>query len=87
MKPSDFTKYPWSSILQKSECETIAQNIMIILKRTGNKFRKLTFAEYKNERLKDGNFTDSELHFFQQVISYCTSANKAKTFSKVWSHE
>jgi len=84
MNPSDFTACPWSCIFNKSEYETIAQNIMVILKRTGDKFRKLTFKEYKKERKKDGNFTGSEEEYFDKVIDYCSSSEKAKTFSKVW---
>lgn len=84
MKPSNFTKYPWSSITQNSECETIAKNIMLILKRTGDKFRPLTFDEYKSERLKDGNFTESEKNYFDKVIDYCKSPDTAKLFSKEW---
>ena len=84
MKPSNYTGYPWSSILQNLESETIAQNIMIILKRTGDKFRELTFAEYKTERLKDGNFTESEKQYFDKVIDFCKSGDTAKLFCSGW---
>lgn len=84
MKPSDFTNYPWNSILQKSECETVAQNIMKILKRTGNKFRALSFNEYKTERLKDSNFTEGELSYFDQVNDYCTDGESALRFCSNW---
>lgn len=87
MNPSDFTDYPWSSIMQKSEHETIACNIMVILKRTGNKFRKLSWKQYKQERLKDGNFSDGEKTFFNAVVDYCSSAKKAKSFSPSWNKE
>lgn len=64
MKPSFFSsKYPWDSVFGKSECETIAQNIMKILQRTGDEFRTLSFEEYKDERLKDGNFSERERVF------------------------
>ena len=53
MKPSDFLEYPWNSVTKNSEYETIALNIMVILKRTGDEFRELSFDEYKTERLKD----------------------------------
>lgn len=84
MKPSDFLEYPWSLVTQNSECETIALNIMVILKRTGDEFRELTFDEYKTERLKDGGFTEGEKHYFDQVIGYCKSPDTAKLFSKQW---
>lgn len=84
MKPSDLNKFPLSSVLQKCEAEVIAQNIMTILARTGNKFRKLSWLEYKRERLKDGGFTEFEKIYFTQVVDYCKSAKKAKTFSNEW---
>lgn len=52
MNPSNYTTFPWDSVLQNAESETIAQNIMIILKRTGDKWRKLSFEEYQQERKK-----------------------------------
>ena len=84
MKPSNFTKQPMASVLQKSEAETIARNIMVILKRTGDFFRPLSWDEYKAERLKDGHFTESEKQYFDQVIGYCSNAESAKSFSPVW---
>ncbi len=82
--PSDFTNYPWSSVLQNSESETIAVNIMKILKRTGNTWRELTFEEYKKEREKDGHFTSKEELYFNDVIPYCKSTDTAALFSKEW---
>jgi hypothetical protein len=84
MKPSNFTKFPWNSVLEKSESETVAQNIMKILKRTGNIFRELSWEEYKSERQKDGNFSDIEKSYFDEVIKFCKSADTAKCFSKTW---
>lgn len=84
LKPSDFCTHPWSSVLQNSESETVAGNIMCILKRTGNKFRELPWDEYKTERLKDGNFTDGEHCLFDKVIDYCKSPDTAKLFCPDW---
>lgn len=84
MQPESFLNHPWNSIVKNSESETIACNIMAILYRTGNTFRELTWDEYKEERLKDGNFTESEKSYFDKVISYCKSADTAKLFSKSW---
>jgi hypothetical protein len=84
MNPSDFTMKPFDSVLQKSEAETIACNIMVILKRTGNKFRPLLWEEYKEERLKDGNFTEGEKVYFDKVINFCKSSDTARCFSKSW---
>ena len=84
MNPSDFTEYPWSSVKQNNESETIACNIMRILKRTGDTFRSLSWEEYKEERLKDGSFTESERRYFDDVIDYCTSPETARLFSPTW---
>lgn len=83
--PSDFTNDPYGCVFRKAEHERIAQNIMVILERTGNNFRELSYKEYEIERLKDGNYSDYEKRFFDDVIKYCSSAEKAKTFSKQWS--
>lgn len=85
-KPSDFLlHYPWNSISQKSEAETVARNIMAILTRTGNEWRKLSLSEYQSEREKDGGFTSSEAGFFIQVAEYTTSPEAAAKFSSAWS--
>lgn len=84
MKPSIFAIHPWNCILQKSEAETVAKNIMSILFRTGDTFRELTWDEYKRERLKDQNFTESEKVFFDQVNYYCLNSERASCFSPDW---
>lgn len=84
MKPSNFTKYPWNSVLQNGESEQIALNIMVILKRTGDIFRDLTWDEYKSERLKDKNFSEGEQTFFNKVIDYCKNEDTAKLLSETW---
>lgn len=84
MKPSNFKTFPWSSIFEKHEAETIACNIMVILSRTGDTWRKLEWEEYEAERLKDGGFSMREATFFNQVIDYTTSADQAAKFSKTW---
>ena len=84
MKPSEFKNHPWNSVLQSSECETIAANIITILKRTGDNFRPLTYDEYKYERLKDGNYSGIEEGYFNKVIDYFKSSDTALLFSKNW---
>lgn len=83
--PSMFTDFPTDSVLQKHESEIIARNIMVILSRTGNVFRELTWEEYKLERLKDKDFSEGEKYFFDQVI-YLASGDKDKiiNFCKKW---
>lgn len=82
--PENFLDRPLSSVLMKSEAETIARNIMAILSRTGNKFRPLTWSEYEIERQKDGDFSQGEKKYFDQVIPYCKSEDTALLFSKSW---
>lgn len=85
MKPSDFTKnFPFSSVYMNTETEIVAMNVMTILKRTGDVFRELSWDEYKDERMKDGNFSVSEKRYFERVIPYCVSGEEAKKFSKQW---
>jgi len=85
IKPSMFCKDPIGSVLQKSEAETIAQNIMIILKRTGDTFRPLSVAEYEKERKEDGEYHNGELRYFEQV-KYLAEGNieDVVCFSPVW---
>jgi len=82
--PKDFQDFPYSSVEQKTESEVVASNIMTILRKTGNKFRKLSYREYKKVRLEDGNYSDIEEMYFKRVVGYCTSAKKAMSFSPAW---
>lgn len=84
MNPSSFTDKPWGCVFYKSECETIARNIMVILERTGNKWRELSWDEYEEERRKDGNFSIKENGFFHQVLPYTVSEEMARKFSPTW---
>ena len=84
MKPKNFCIYPWSSVAKKSEAEVVARNIMSILARTGNEFRKLSYEEYESERLKDGNYSEMEKEYFEQVIDFCKNEDTARLFSKTW---
>ncbi len=87
MNPSDFNKHPYGSVTNNSESETIARNIMLILSRTGDTFRLLSWDEYKQERQKDGNFTESERGYFDKVAPWCQSGEIATTFSPTWKPE
>ena len=84
LPPSNFTDYPFNSVFKSSEHETIAQNIMLILKRTGDIFRTLKWEEYKVERLTDGNFSEGERAYFEKVRLYCKSSDTAQLFSETW---
>mgnify|MGYP006935488746 FL=1 len=87
MKPSNFTKTPFNSVLKKSEFETVARNIMVILSRSGNEFRLLSWDEYKEHRIKDGNFTESERQYFDRVVGFCVAAESAMAFCPTWANE
>lgn len=84
MKPSNFTSFPNDSVLHNYELEEVALNIMIILSRTGDTFRTLTWWEYRAERQVDGHFTEGEHDYFDKVIAYCHSQETAALFSSVW---
>lgn len=84
MNPSDFCKHPYGSVLKNNKSETVARNIMVILARTGNKFRAMTWQEYKEERIKDGNFTENEFPYFSKVFGFCNSAESALAFCENW---
>lgn len=84
LKPSDFNVFPYSSVKGQTEYETIAANIMTILKRTGDTFRPFDWEEYQSERLKDKNFSERERGYFDAVIGYCTNSDTAKLFSPAW---
>lgn len=84
MKPSNYTSFPWDSVSQNTETEIVAQNIMKILKRTGDTFRILSWEEYKEERMKDGNFSENECGYFLNVRMWCISSERADDFCKDW---
>jgi len=84
MKPSLFICYPWNSVTKNAEHEIIAMNIMMILKRTGDTFRQLSYEEYSEERKSDGGFSDAEKILFDEVITYCKSAENASFFCPDW---
>lgn len=84
LKPSDFTYWPKQSKYWKMEPESVAENIMVILARTGDVFRDITFEEYRAERLKDERFHKAEKDYFNQVVYYCSSSIIASGFSPVW---
>ena len=81
MKPSNFKNAStMGSIFRRSEHETVAKNVMKILARTGDTFRLLSWDEYKAERQKDGNFSERESGFFNDVANYCASSHGAAAF-------
>ena len=84
LKPSNYTGNPMGSVSKNWESEKIARNIMVILSRTGNEWRPITWEEYQAERRMDGGFSESEKLYFDRVISYCKSAEDADRFCSSW---
>ena len=83
--PKDIMKqFPADSVLRKWEAEMVAKNVVNILARTGNTWREMTAREYESERRKDGNWSQCELGYLEQVRGYCISAENAATFSPFW---
>jgi hypothetical protein len=85
LKPSDFCNYPWDSVSKNSESEIIAVNIMKIRRRIGDTWGELAWDKYKEERLKDGRFSEYwEKHYFDNIKGWCVSAEKALQFCPHW---
>ena len=84
MKPSDFRKHPLDSILQNTESEIVARNIMVILARTGDEFRLMEWDEYLREREADGLYLGMEQRYFEMVRGYCVSEKTARQFCSDW---
>lgn len=92
--PSDFIgNSPWDSRFNNVEIEVVAHNIMKILSRTGNTWRTLEWEEYVTERLRDieergiiahENSLVGEKTPFNIALDYCSSAEKAMSFSPNW---
>lgn len=83
-QPSAFKTFPWSSVRQDANDEQIALNIMVILSRTGDQWRALTWDEYRAEREKDGNFSAAEKPHFDAVVDFTVSPATAALFCLAW---
>jgi len=86
MKPSDFqNQFPGNSFFSNNEHETVAQNIIVILARTGDTWREISWKEYVKERVKDGKSEYSfEGKLFDKVVDYCISEDGVRSFSPFW---
>lgn len=84
--PADYISYPWGSILNSTEHEMIARDIMVILYKTGNVFREISFDEYKKEKTKitKNIINASEESRFMQVVNFCKNPYMANSFCKNW---
>jgi hypothetical protein len=86
LKPSAFISAPMGSVLQKSEAETIAANIMAIRVRLGDRW-PLTWLDYKRERQKDGEFTMTEKGYFEEVYPLIEDQIGAISFAPAWARD
>lgn len=87
LQPKNFLSHPYNSVMNNSEHETVARNIMVLLDRTGGVFRPLSWEEYKAERQKDGNFSEAEKYYFDRVAGFCVAAESAMAFCPGWCRE
>ena len=85
--------FPIGSVSQKTECEFIAQKIVLFLfKYYGNTWIKLTWDQYKSflpvelHKLihSDPAVAKSQKEWFDRVIDYTVSYETAKLFCKEW---
>jgi len=84
MKPSNCLTHPYDSVFENHETEEVARNIMVILSRTGDSFRRLSWEEYETHRVKDGNFSQTEKRYFERIVGMCASEESARAFSEAW---
>jgi len=85
LKPSDFTCHPWDSLTHHFESEIVARNIMLICKRRGDRWGKLTRDDYDTERTKDsGGLSAAELRLFDKIYPRINRVLGAITFSPTW---
>lgn len=82
LKPSNFRKKPTPSIYKNSSHENVAYQIVRLQAIKGNRWRRVTWAEYQKYR---GKVTASwERAFFDRVVDYTVSPKKCKEFSTNW---
>lgn len=88
VQPSDLKFIePMGCVFKKAEAETIALNIIRILSRRGNTWRELGFEEYCTIRKGHGASEQDmvlEKPYFDKVLPYTVSEEKARTFSPCW---
>ena len=79
LKPSDFVDvFPNMSKTGDVSLEGVAQDIMKLLVSRGNKWAPVTWGEYSE------HYCGCREWEFEEVADYCTSAEKAQSFSRYW---
>jgi hypothetical protein len=86
LKPSNFLNRPFNSVMNNTEHEIIARNVMVILSRTGDEWRSLSWEEYEAERTKDGAklINTMERPYFDRVVGFCVAPESAEAFAPGW---
>ncbi len=84
MKPSDLNCHPFDSVFDSIESEKVAFNIAEILARTGDVFRRLSWDEYTQERLKDHRVAAFDKGHFDRVVDYFNTEQSVTFFSLAW---
>ena len=85
--PSDFLQHPFNSILKDLKYERAARNVMVILARTSDAWRDLSWEEYVKEHQKDVDELSlilAEKGYFDIVTPFCKTAELAKKFCPTW---
>ncbi len=87
--PSDFMSvHPWSSVLAKSENESLACSIMATRNWKGNywagNFTELTYKDYIDYRTSIGATNNASVEQFDKVHVYCKFPDTAALFSPTW---
>ena len=86
--PKDYIGKYWDSVFQNIQTEIVWNNIILILSRTGDYWRTLTWEEYKNERINDAPTDKSgfcefqEKPLFAKALPYTSSEKAASDFTK-----
>ena len=72
------------STSQTPECEAVAKNLLAIFARNSNVFKPIAWNEYVNERKADGDFSENEKPYFDELIQHCKDAESFALFSLKW---
>lgn len=76
MRPSEFILYEGTQNIKR---RIVIENILRILTRDNDTFRKISWEEYSEIRLKEGNFSDDEHVYFNQASLYLPIARETQT--------
>lgn len=86
LKPSDFMLcHPWNSVLESSECESMACSLMATMNKNGNEWIQPTYEQYVDYRKGLGAGYDvGGKDQYDKIIDYLKSEDTARLFSPSW---